>query len=205
MATNSYPVDAFIKWPAMRLPKETMLNQRARVIWMCGLSGAGKSTLAARLDQELYNRGYLAQVIDGDVVRSGLNKGLGFTEEERHENLRRVAEVAKLFVGCGVITIVSFISPTLNYRSMAKSIIGEEDFIEVYVNSPLEICEDRDIKGLYKKARNGMIKDFTGIDSPFEPPPEPDIEIPTHLLTVEESTNRLLDFILPLIAFKSEA
>ncbi len=186
----------------MRTPKEAMLNQHARVIWMCGLSGSGKSTLAARLDQELYKRGYLSQVIDGDVVRSGLNKGLGFSEEDRNENLRRVAEVAKLFAGCGVITVVSFISPTLNYRSMARNIIGKEDFLEVYINAPLEVCEHRDIKGLYQKARSGIIRDFTGINAPFEAPEQPDVEINTHSQSVEESTRQLLDFILPHVAFK---
>jgi adenylylsulfate kinase len=194
--------DFLNKGPGMRFPKEAMLKQHARVIWMCGLSGAGKSTLALRLDKELFDRGFLAQVIDGDVIRRGLNKGLGFTREERHENLRRVAEVAKLFVDCGVITIVSFISPTNNSRSMARSIIGEKDFLEVYINAPLEICEGRDTKGLYKQAREGKIKDFTGVDSPFEPPGYPDVEINTHLLCVEESTQKLLDFVLPLVAYK---
>ncbi len=169
---------------------------------MCGLSGAGKSTLATLLDKELSDRDYLSQVIDGDIVRSGLNKGLGFTNEERQENLRRVAEVAKLFVGCGIITIVSFISPTRNVRLMAKSIVGETDYIEVFINAPLEICEKRDTKGLYKQAREGKIKDFTGIDSPFEPPENPDMEINTNDLTVEESTLKLRDFILPLVEYK---
>jgi len=202
MLTGTQNSDFLNKWSGMRFPKEAMLEQHARVIWMCGLSGAGKSTLASSLDKELFDRGFLAQVIDGDVVRSGLNKGLGFTREERHENLRRVAEVAKLFVSCGVITIVSFISPTSNSRSMARSIIGEKDFLEVYINAPLEICEGRDTKGLYKQAREGKIKDFTGIDSPFEPPGHPDVEISTHLLSVEESTHELLDFVLPLVAYK---
>jgi adenylylsulfate kinase len=202
MTAETLHINSFIKWPAMRTPKEAMLKQHARVIWMCGLSGSGKSTLAARLDQELYNRGYLSQVIDGDVVRSGLNKGLGFSEEDRNENLRRVAEVAKLFTGCGVITIVSFISPTLNYRSMARNIIGKDDFLEVYINAPLEVCEHRDIKGLYQKARSGIIRDFTGINAPFEAPEQPDAEINTHSQSVEESTRQLLDFILPHVAFK---
>ncbi len=183
----------------IRRSKEAMLKQHARVIWMCGLSGAGKSTLAARLDKDLFERGFLSQVLDGDVVRSGLNRGLGFTSEERLENLRRVAEVAKLFTGCGVITIVSFISPTRNCRQMARSIIGDPDFLETYINSPIEICEKRDSKGLYKQAREGKIKDFTGIDSPFEPPESPAVEINSHLLSVEESAGKLLDFVLPRI------
>jgi adenylylsulfate kinase len=186
---------------AIRQSKEAMLKQHARVIWMCGLSGAGKSTLASRLDRDLFDRGYLAQMLDGDVVRSGLNKGLGFTEEERFENLRRVAEVAKLFTGCGVIAIVSFISPTRNYRDMARNIIGKQDFLETYINAPIEICEGRDIKGLYKQAREGKIRDFTGIDSPFEPPESPAVEINTNLLSFEESACKLLDFVLPRIAY----
>jgi adenylylsulfate kinase len=186
----------------IRHSKETLLKQHACVVWMCGLSGAGKSTLANRLDKELLNRGYLSQVIDGDVVRGGLNKGLGFSDEDRYENLRRVAEVAKLFTGCGVISIVSFISPTNKSREMAKTIIGSDNFLEVYVNAPLKTCEDRDIKGLYKLAREGKIKDFTGIDSPFEPPEHPHLEIHTDLLTVENSAQKLLDFILPVIDSK---
>jgi adenylylsulfate kinase len=202
MAAETLHIDSFIKWPALRSPKEAMLNQHACVIWMCGLSGSGKSTLAARLDQELYKRGYLSQVIDGDVVRNGLNKGLGFSEEDRYENLRRVAEVAKLFTGCGVISIVSFISPTVNYRTMARNIIGKEDFLEVYINAPLDVCEHRDIKGLYQKARSGIIKDFTGINAPFEAPEQSDVEIHTDSQSVEESTRQLLEFVLPRIAFK---
>jgi|WetSurSiteA1Bulk_404760.scaffolds.fasta_scaffold00460_9 adenylylsulfate kinase len=187
-----------------RLSKEAILNQHARVIWMCGLSGAGKSTLATRLDNELLSRGYLSQVIDGDVVRGGLNKGLGFSSEDRHENLRRVAEVAKLFVNCGVISIVSFISPTLHSRAMAKNIIGEQDFLEVYINASLDVCEARDIKGLYKQAREGKIPDFTGIHQPFEAPEHPDAEIATGSMTVEESIRQLLDFVLPRISFKDQ-
>lgn len=188
----------------IRQVKESMLNQHARVIWMCGLSGAGKSTLANRLDNELCGRGYLAQVIDGDVVRSGLNKGLGFTSEDRHENLRRVAEVARLFANCGIITIVSFISPTRYSRSMARSIIGEQDFLEVYINASLDTCEGRDIKGLYKLAREGKIPNFTGIHQPFEPPEKPDIEIVTDETTVDASIRQLLDFVLPRIEFNNK-
>jgi adenylylsulfate kinase len=187
----------------IRRSKEAMLKQKARVIWMCGLSGAGKSTLAARLDKDLFERGFLSQVLDGDVVRSGLNRGLGFSNEERLENLRRVAEVAKLFTGCGVIAIVSFISPTRNCRQMAQSIIGDADFLETYINAPIEICEKRDNKGLYKQAREGKIKDFTGIDSPFEPPRSPAVEINTHLLSIGESASKLLDFVLPRITLQT--
>jgi len=195
--------DPLINNAANRESKEALLRQHARVIWMCGLSGAGKSTLATRLERDLHERRYLAQVLDGDAVRSGLNRGLGYSPEDRLENLRRVAEVAKLFLGCGVITIVSFISPTCNYRQMAKDIIGEQDFLETYINAPLEICDQRDTKGLYKQAREGKIKDFTGITSPFEPPESPALEISTHLLSVEESARKLLDFVLPRITYSS--
>jgi adenylylsulfate kinase len=195
--------DPYSKYLTNRESKEALLKQHAQVIWMCGLSGAGKSTLATKLDRELYNRGFLSQVLDGDAVRSGLNKGLGYSPEERMENLRRVAEVAKLFLGCGVITIVAFISPTNSYRQMAKNIIGEQDFIETYINAPLEVCDQRDTKGLYKQAREGKIRDFTGITAPFEPPDSPALEINTSMLTVEESTSRLLDFVLPRIFYSS--
>jgi adenylylsulfate kinase len=199
MQTNVQNDDLMVFLSSQRSAKETILCQNARVFWMCGLSGAGKSTLAGLLDKELLSRGYLSQVIDGDIVRSGLNKGLGFSAEDRSENLRRVAEVAKLFTGCGVITIVSFISPTIHSRTMAKSIIGEDDFLEVYVNSSLEICESRDVKGLYKMAREGKIADFTGIGSPFEAPENPDLEIHTDLLTVDQSISQLLEFVIPLV------
>ncbi|MBN2814588.1 MAG: adenylyl-sulfate kinase [Bacteroidales bacterium] len=188
----------------VRMAKENLLQQRARVIWMCGLSGAGKSTLAGLLDDELARRGYLSRVIDGDVVRSGLNKGLGYSVEDRHENLRRVAEVAKLFAGCGVIAIVSFISPTRYIRNLAREIVGENDFLQVFVDAPLEVCEHRDTKGLYKQAREGKIKDFTGIDSPFEPPVQADLIIDTAKHSVDESSKQLLEFVLPKIELNQE-
>jgi len=191
--------EILFNWSALRLMKEDMLCQHAKVIWMCGLSGAGKSTLAANLDRMLYQYGFLSQVIDGDIIRSGLNKGLGFNAADRRENLRRVAELAKLFIGCGVITIVSFISPTHESRQTARRIIGEEDFFEVYVNAPLNDCEQRDAKGLYKQAREGLVRDFTGVDSPFEPPENPDVEINTQLFAAEECAKRLMDVILPLV------
>ncbi len=193
-----YPV---FDWILMRKGKEELLNQRARVIWMSGLSCAGKSTIAAGLERELFKKGYVTQVLDGDNIRMGLNKNLGFTEEDRNENLRRIAELSRLFINCGIITINSFISPTKEARKNARSIIGKDDFIEVYINAPIEVCEQRDTKGLYKKARQGLIKDFTGIDSVFEPPENPDIEIRTDLLTIKESIDKLVKFILPLVEY----
>jgi adenylylsulfate kinase len=182
-----------------RSDKETRLNQRARVIWFTGLSGAGKTTLAKRLEEELFARNFLVQILDGDNIRSGINNNLSFSEDDRRENIRRIAEVSKLFMNCGIIAINSFISPTKEVRHLAMDIIGKEDFIEVFINAPLAVCEKRDVKGLYAKARRGEIKDFTGIGSPFEIPTGADIEIRTDLMDIEESTQKLLEFILPKV------
>ncbi|MBN2215115.1 MAG: adenylyl-sulfate kinase [Bacteroidales bacterium] len=186
----------------IRSRNEAKLRQHARVIWMCGLSGAGKSTIALELEHQLFGLGYIAQVLDGDLLRSGLNKDLGFSAEDRTENLRRVAELSKLIISAGIISINAFISPTSRIRSQARSIIGHQDFIEVYVNAPINVCEQRDQKGLYEKARMGVIKDFTGIGSPFEPPVKPGIEIRTDKLDVQESVDKLLKYLLPHIEFK---
>jgi adenylylsulfate kinase len=193
---NIYPV--FHKL-LQRHDKEKRLGQKARVLWFTGLSGAGKTTLAKRLEEELFARNFLVQILDGDNIRSGINSNLTFSEEDRTENIRRIAEVSKLFLNCGIIAINSFISPTHDIRHMAMDIIGREDFIEVYINAPLEVCEQRDVKGLYAKARRGEIKDFTGIGSPFEVPSGADIEIRTDLLSIDESVSKLMEFILPKI------
>jgi adenylylsulfate kinase len=185
-----------------RQSKEALLKQTAKVIWLTGLSGSGKSTIAIELEKMLYEKGYATKLLDGDNVRTGINNNLGFAPEERLENIRRIAEVSKLFLNAGIITINSFVSPTIAIRKMAAEIIGQDDFIEVYVNCPLEICEKRDVKGLYKKARAGEIKDFTGIDAPFEEPVNPGIEIRTNEQTLEESVYKLLNYILPNIAYK---
>jgi adenylylsulfate kinase len=182
-----------------REDKEKRLNQKAKVVWFAGLSGAGKTTLAKRLEEELFARNYMVQILDGDNIRSGINNNLSFSETDRLENIRRIAEVSKLFLNCGIIAINSFISPTREIRHLAMEIIGKEDFIEVYINSPLSVCEKRDVKGLYAKARSGEIKDFTGIGSPFEIPVDADLEIRTDLLTIEESVQKLLEFILPKV------
>jgi adenylylsulfate kinase len=187
-----------------RADKERLLQQHSKVIWMTGLSGAGKTTIAKHLDEELYKKGYVAQILDGDNIRSGINNNLSFSEEDRFENIRRIAEVSKLFMNCGIIIINSFISPTEEIRKMALEIIGRENFIEVYVNAPLEICEQRDTKGLYAKARKGEIKDFTGIDSPFEKPLDVDIEVRTDIQTISESVNQVLEYLLPQIEYKFE-
>ncbi|OFY60003.1 MAG: adenylyl-sulfate kinase [Bacteroidetes bacterium RBG_13_46_8] len=185
----------------IREKKEKKLQQRGKVVWMTGLSGAGKSTLAVHLEEELSKRGYLTRIMDNDQTRHGLNRDLGFSREDRHENLRRVAEVAKLFCETGVIVIVSFISPTEFSREQARKIIGENDFILVYVNASLEECENRDVKGLYKKARMGLIPMFTGIDSPFDPPDKTDIEVKTDEVTVQEAVDHLLKNILPRVEY----
>ncbi len=186
-----------------RSDKERLLNQHARVIWMTGLSGSGKTTIARNIEMELNKRGFLTQILDGDNVRTGINNNLGFSEEDRYENIRRISEVSKLFMNCGIICINSFISPTKKIRDMAKDIIGKEHFIEVYVNAPVEVCEERDVKGLYKKARKGEIKNFTGIDAPFDAPESPTIELKTNELSIEESVARSLKVILPIIEYKT--
>ena len=179
-----------------RSDKEKFLNQKACVIWMTGLSGAGKTTIAQHIERELNRRGHLTQILDGDNIRSGINCNLGFSPDDRIENIRRISEISKLFINCGIICINSFISPTRKIRHMAMDIIGKEDFIEVFLNAPLSVCEKRDVKGLYKKARAGEIKDFTGIDSPYEDPQEPHIEIKTDEYTIEESVKKCMKYIL---------
>ena len=198
-ANNIFPV--FHKL-LKREDKERLLKQKSKVIWMTGLSGAGKTTIAQGLEISLFNKGFLTQILDGDNIRSGINNNLSFSEEDRFENIRRIAEVSKLLLNSGVISINSFISPTKDIREMAKMIVGRENFIEVYVNAPLAVCEQRDTKGLYGKARKGEIKDFTGINSPFEPPMNPNIELQTDKQTIQESVNQLLEYILPLIEIK---
>ncbi len=186
-----------------RRAKEIYLKQRAKVIWFTGLSGSGKTTLASLLEKQLFELNYFCQILDGDNVRSGINKNLKFTEEDRLENIRRIAEVAKLFMNCGIILICSFISPTNEIRQMAKEIIGEDDFLEIFVNAPLEVCESRDPKGLYKKARAGEIKNFTGITSPFEIPENPFVEVDNTNSNIGETVETILLQILPEIRFDS--
>lgn len=184
-----------------REDKEKLLKQRGKVLWLTGLSGSGKSTIAQGLESLLYQKGLITQVLDGDNIRSGLNSNLGFSLEDRDENIRRIAEVAKLFAQAGILCINSFVSPLKSIRQRAKEIIGEDDFLEIYINAPLSACEDRDVKGLYAKARAGRIKGFTGIDSPYEAPEDPALEIRTHELSVEEASRKLFDFVLPHIQF----
>jgi adenylylsulfate kinase len=181
--------------------KENLLRQRSKVIWFTGLSGAGKTTLAKELEKRLHLNGYLTQVLDGDNIRTGINNNLTFTEADRLENIHRIAEVSKLLIHSGVITINSFISPTDEIRHKAMEIIGREDFIEIYVSTPLEVCEQREVKGLYEKARRGEIKNFTGIDSPFEPPKDPDVDVDTSQLSIEASIEKISQFLIPKISY----
>lgn len=182
-----------------RKDKEELLGQRSVMIWFTGLSGSGKSTVAIALERELQRRGLLCRILDGDNIRSGINNNLGFTEADRMENIRRIAEVGRLFIDSGIITIAAFISPNEEMRRMASRIIGEEDFLEVYVDTPLSVCEQRDVKGLYAKARRGEIAHFTGISAPFEAPAHPALTIDTSQLSVQESVDRLLRLIWPIV------
>lgn len=175
-----------------RTDKEQLLGQRGVMLWFTGLSGSGKSTVAIALERELHRRGRLCRLLDGDNIRAGINANLGFSAEDRRENIRRIAEVAKLFVDTGIITIAAFISPTEEMRSMAAQIIGPEDFKEVYISTPIEECERRDVKGLYAKARRGEIPNFTGISAPFEAPKHPALSLDTSRLSLEESVAQLL-------------
>ena len=179
-----------------RRDKEALLGQRGVMVWFTGLSGSGKSTVAIAVERELQRRGLLCRILDGDNIRSGINNNLGFSEADRVENIRRIAEVGKLFVDTGIITLAAFISPNNALRRMAAGIIGAEDFLEVYVSTPLEVCERRDVKGLYAKARRGEIKEFTGVSAPFEVPEHPALSLDTSSLTVEESVEKVLGLIL---------
>ena len=182
--------------------KEALLGQHSLMVWFTGLSGSGKSTIAIALERELHQRGLLCRILDGDNIRSGINNNLGFSEADRVENIRRIAEVSKLFGDTGIITIAAFISPSNDIREMAADIIGRDDFVEVYVSTPIEECERRDVKGLYAKARRGEIKNFTGISAPFEAPEHPALTLDTSVLSLEESVHKLLELILPRIQKK---
>ena len=193
---NIYPI--FDKMMA-REDKERLLKQHSVMVWFTGLSGSGKSTIAIALERELHKCGLLCRILDGDNIRSGINNNLGFSAEDRVENIRRIAEVSKLFVDTGIITIAAFISPNNELREMAASIIGKENFVEVYVSTPIEECERRDVKGLYAKARRGEIKDFTGVSAPFEAPGHPDLSLDTSVLSLKESVRKLMDLIIPRV------
>lgn len=189
MADNIHPIhDRLVQ----RAERETANGHPAGVVWLTGLSGSGKSTIAAAVERRLFEAGNFVVLLDGDNVRTGLCGDLGFSLDDRRENIRRIAEAAKLFVGAGAIVLCSFVSPTRAIRALARDIIGATDFREVFVNTPLEVCEARDVKGLYAKARAGQIKGFTGIDSPYEAPAAPFLDLKTAELSVAEAADRVI-------------
>ena len=193
MAENIYPIyDKMLT----REQREALLHQRGVMVWFTGLSGSGKSTVALGVERELYARGILCRILDGDNIRAGINNNLGFSQEDRMENIRRIAEVGKLFVQTGIVTLACFVSPTEDIRNMARDIVGENDFKEVFVSTPLEECERRDVKGLYAKARKGVVKDFTGVSAPFEAPKNPALSVDTSVLPLEESVKAVVDLIM---------
>lgn len=193
MVENIYPIyDQMMS----RSDKEALLCQHGMMVWFTGLSGSGKSTIAMGVERELHKRGILCRILDGDNIRSGINSNLGFSPEDRMENIRRIAEIGKLFVQTGIVTLACFVSPTNDLRRLARNIIGEEDFKEIYVSTPLEECERRDVKGLYARARRGEVKEFTGISAPFEVPENPTLEIDTSCLSLEESVKRVVELIM---------
>ncbi|MBX2963416.1 MAG: adenylyl-sulfate kinase [Cyclobacteriaceae bacterium] len=193
---NLYPIQTQVT----KQQREQLLQQHARLIWFTGLSGSGKSTLAVQLEAQLHAKGFKTYLLDGDNIRTGLNKDLSFTDEGRVENIRRIGEVARLLLDAGIVVLSAFISPFKTDREQVKTIVGPENYLEVFVDAPLEVCEQRDVKGLYKKARAGEVKNFTGIDSPYEAPEHPDIALQTHTLSVEESIRILQQGILPKIS-----
>jgi len=183
-------------WHAHKVSREERAAQKKQkpcIVWLTGLSGSGKSTLANALEGEILRTGHHSYLLDGDNIRMGLNKGLGFSDADRVENIRRIGEVAKLFADAGLIAITAFISPFRADRDMVRSLVAPGEFFEVYVKAPLEVCEQRDPKGMYKKARAGVIKQFTGIDSPYEEPLKPELVIDTAQQSLEQSTQLLLD------------
>ncbi len=187
-----------IHWQALEINKTTRAMQKQQkpvCIWFTGLSGSGKSTIANALEQQLYAQGKHTYLLDGDNVRHGLNRDLGFTDSDRIENIRRVAEVAKLMADAGLIVLVSFISPFKSEREMARNLFAQGEFIEVFVDTPLAVCEQRDVKGLYAKARKGELKNFTGIDSPYEVPEFADIRLSTENETINTNLNTMLSFL----------
>ena len=191
--------DENIVWHTQNITQKKrtkLLNQKACILWFTGLSGSGKSTIANALEEELYKRSIKTYLLDGDNVRHGLNKDLGFSELDRVENIRRVGEVSKLFVDAGLIVLTAFISPFKSDRQIARSLVHYDEFLEVFIDTSLEVCEKRDPKGLYKKARNGAIKNFTGIDSPYESPCEPQIHIKTNECSIKESIDLLISYLV---------
>lgn len=191
MAKHIYPHEGVVK----REHRERLLGQRGVTLWFTGLSGAGKSTLAVAVEEALHKLGNLTYILDGDNIRSGINNNLSFSPEDRKENIRRIAEIAKLFREAGVITLTAFISPYREDRQLARDLAGTDDFIEVFVDASLETCEQRDPKGLYKKARAGEIPEFTGISAPYEAPESPELHVNTSTQSVEECVREIIGYL----------
>ena len=183
----------------MRSHRQKLMGHKSLIVWFTGLSGSGKSTLAGKVEEELYKKGIHTYLLDGDNIRHGLNSNLDFSEAGRKENIRRIGEVAKLMADAGLVVLTAFISPFREDRGHARKIAGDDLFAEVFVNCPIELCEQRDVKGLYKKARAGAIADFTGITSPYEPPLNPEVEIASGQMNIEECTQVILNYILKKI------
>ncbi len=179
-----------------RRDRERLNGHKSFILWFTGFSGSGKSTLSHKVEEKLYEMGVHTYVLDGDNIRQGLNKDLGFSKGDREENIRRIGEVAKLFVDAGIAVLTAFISPYRRDREFVRNLVDEGDFIEVYVKCPLEVCEQRDPKGLYKKARAGEIKNFTGIDDPYEEPENPEIVVETDKMSVEQCVDRIIDYLV---------
>lgn len=185
-----------------RAQREKLLRQNSKLIWFTGLSGSGKTTLAVHLEARLHALGYYTFLLDGDNMRAGLNKDLSFGAKDREENIRRIGEVSQLFLDAGVVVLSAFISPFHADREKVKGLVGADNYIEIFVDCPLEVCEQRDVKGLYKKARAGNVQNFTGITSPYERPLKPDLVVPTHQLSIEESLDLLQAFLIERIGRK---
>lgn len=194
---NLFPFESKIT----REERFRLLQQRSKVIWFTGLSGSGKSTLAVQLEFQLHCNHFKTYLLDGDNIRGGLNNDLDFSDKSRKENIRRIGEVSKLFLDSGLIVLSAFISPFEEDRHQVRTIVGAENFIEVFVDCPLVVCEERDVKGLYKRARTGEVKNFTGISSPYEVPQNPDIRISTHVQTIAQSTDQLFSSVVPRIVY----
>ena len=191
VSKNITPTDSRIS----RQRREERFEHKAFTFWLTGLSGSGKSTLAGALEKRLHEMGYLTYLLDGDNVRHGLNKDLGFSDEDRVENIRRIGEMAHLFVDGGTIVLSAFISPFKEERQLVRNLLEKDEFIEVFLDTPLTVCEERDVKGLYQKARNGEIKNFTGIDSEYQVPESPEISIQTHTMTLDESVDQIVAYL----------
>lgn len=199
MIDKKHETNKNIVWHEQQVNKEkrvTLLNQKPCILWFTGLSGSGKSTIANAVEAELFRRGCKTYLLDGDNVRHGLNKDLGFSETDRIENIRRIGEVSNLFVDAGLIVLTAFISPFKSDRQIARSLVKYDEFIEIFIDTPLKICEQRDPKGLYKKARDGAIKNFTGIDSPYEAPEDPQIHIKTDGVPILENVEKVINYLI---------